>query len=70
MSPPFSLEECAALYQEMLLDVLAATARFSARLGLEPVVAFHPPDAVHEIIGQAPPGLRFQAQSDDGLGMR
>jgi len=70
MSPPFSLEECAALYQEMLIDVLAATARYCARLEFEPVVAFHPPDAVHEVIGHAPPGFRFQAQRGDGLGDR
>jgi rSAM/selenodomain-associated transferase 1 len=70
MSPPFSLEESAALYQEMLADVLAATARFSTQLGLEPVVAFHPPDAINEVIGHAPPGFRFQAQRGEGLGDR
>lgn len=70
MSPPFSLEECAALYKEMLADVLSASVRFSAALSLEPVVAFHPPDAIQEVIGQAPPSWRFQAQRGVGLGAR
>ena len=32
MSPPFSLEECAELYSEMLGDVLLASLRYAAQL--------------------------------------
>ena len=54
----------------MLDDVLAATARFGTQLDLEPIVAFHPPNAVHEIIGNVPAEFRLQAQSGESLGDR
>ena len=70
MSPPFSLEECAELYAEMLGDVLSASVSFAKRLDLDPVIAFHPPDAVGELIPHAPPGYRLHAQRGRGLGER
>ena len=70
MSPPFSLEDCAAFYREMLLDVLGASLRFAAALDLEPVVAFHPADAAREMAALAPPGFRLQLQRGEGLGER
>ncbi len=70
MSPPFSLDECAALYAEMLADVLASTELYATRLGLDPIVAYHPADAVYEIVGDAPAGFRFQVQRGEDLGER
>lgn len=70
MSPPFSLEECAELYSEMLGDVLLASLRYAAQLELESIAALHPPDAIYEMIGQAPPGFRLQAQRGQDLGAR
>jgi rSAM/selenodomain-associated transferase 1 len=70
MSPPLTLEQCAALYREVLADVLAATARFAAHLDLEPVALCHPADGIEEIIGLSPPGFRFHGQHGAGLGAR
>jgi rSAM/selenodomain-associated transferase 1 len=70
LSPPFSLDECAEFYREMLSDVLAASAAFAAELALEPVLAFHPPEAANELIGLAPPGYRLHPQRGAGLGER
>lgn len=70
MSPPLSLDECAELYRAMLADVLEATADFAATLDLIPVLAFHPPDAVAELIGCTPPGTRLQIQRGADLGER
>lgn len=70
MSPPLSLNEAAELYAEMLADVLAATGRYADVLDLEPVVAFHPPDAERELVHRAPPGFRLQAQRGRNLGDR
>jgi len=70
MSPPLSLDECAELYEAMLVDVLEASAEFAATLELNPVLAFHPPDAVAELIGFAPPGFRLQIQRGADLGER
>jgi glycosyltransferase A (GT-A) superfamily protein (DUF2064 family) len=70
MSPPLSLDECAELYQAMLTDVLDASADFAATLDLISVLAFHPPDAVSELIGCVPPGMRLQVQRGVDLGER
>jgi len=70
LNPPLSLEECAEFYTEILTDVLIATQRFAKELGLEPVVAHHPPDGAGEIIHLAPPGFRFQSQRGGDLGER
>jgi hypothetical protein len=70
MSPPLSLDECVELYEAMLADVLEASADFAASLDLIPVLAFHPPDAVAELIGCTPPGYRLQVQNGVDLGER
>ena len=70
MSPPLSFEESAALYEAILGDVLVATARFAAQLDLESVVAFHPPEAVGELIAHTPPGYRLHPQRGADLAER
>jgi rSAM/selenodomain-associated transferase 1 len=70
MSPPFSLAECAELYAEMLADVLEASAGFGASLDLELVIAYHPPDAVEDLLPRVSPGYRLQPQRGDDLGQR
>jgi rSAM/selenodomain-associated transferase 1 len=70
MSPPLSLEQAAELYGEMLADVLVASGRFARDLGLDPVLAFHPPDAARELVHRAPPGFRLHAQCGADLGER
>jgi len=70
MSPPLSIEQAAELYGEMLADVLVASGRFARDLGLEPVLAFHPPDAARELVPRTPPGFRLHAQCGSDLGER
>jgi len=70
MSPPLALDECAELYEAMLADVLVASERFARALSLEPVVAFHPPDAVADFAVRSPPGYRLQVQRGRDLAGR
>lgn len=70
MSPPLSPDEASGLYEAMLADVLKASAGFAEALDLEPVLAFHPPDAVAELIVRTPPAFRLQVQKGVGLGER
>ncbi len=70
LSPPLTLEQSALLYREMLIDVLEASLRFARALDLEPVLAFHPPEAATEILECVPAGFRLQRQHGDGLGER
>jgi hypothetical protein len=70
LSPPLTLDQSAALYEQMLLDVLAVSARWAAEFDLEAVLAFHPPDAVSELVRLAPPDFRVQAQKGPGLAER
>lgn len=70
MAPPLSLEQASWLYEAMLADVLDASADFAAEFDLEPVLAFHPPDAVGEMIGRTPPAFRLQVQRGEGLAER
>lgn len=70
LSPPLSPESAASLYAAMLEDVLHASAVFSRRLGLEPVLHFDPPDARGELERYAPPGYRFRPQRGRGLAER
>lgn len=70
LSPPLTLTQCAALYEEMLADVLAVSDRAARALGLQPVLAYHPPDSVAELIGRVPEGFRMHAQRGRDLGER
>jgi rSAM/selenodomain-associated transferase 1 len=70
MCPPFTPEQAAELYACMLDDVLEQSARDAACLGLEPVLAVHPPDAVPELADRAPPVFRVIRQRGDGLAAR
>lgn len=70
LSPPLTLEQSASLYQEMLIDVLDASLEFARDLDLDPVLAFHPPEAAMEMIECVPAGFRLQRQVGGGLGER
>ncbi len=68
LSPPLSLEQAAALYREMLCDVLETSARIARRFDLEPVLAFHPADAAADLVAMTPAGFRLQRQTGRDLG--
>lgn len=70
LCPPLSLAQCAVLYEEMLADVLEVSGRTALVLGLQPVLAFHPPDSVAELIGRVPEGFRLHVQRGRDLGER
>ncbi len=70
MVPPLSPELAAALYAAMLDDVLELTAAVAPDLGLEPVLAVHPPQAVLPLAGRAPAAFRVIAQRGTDLGAR
>ncbi len=70
MTPPLTEEMAAGLYAAMLDDVLAATAEAAPPLGLEPVLAVHPPDALREMAGRAPQAFRVVAQHGADLAAR
>lgn len=70
LCPPLSPEQAASLYRAMLADVLEATARFAAQLGLEPVLAVTPARAAAELARLAPPFYRVVAQRGAGLAER
>jgi rSAM/selenodomain-associated transferase 1 len=68
LCPPFTAEQAAAFYAEMLADVLETTCRAGVALGLEVVLAVQPPEALAAIA--APPGLRREPQRGADLGAR
>jgi hypothetical protein len=70
MSPPLTLEQAAELYGCMLDDVLVATAEFAAGLGLEPVLAVYPAEAVMELAARVPHDFRIVAQRGKDLSER
>jgi rSAM/selenodomain-associated transferase 1 len=70
MTPPFSPAEACALYVAMLDDVLEASARAAAELGIDPVLAVHPPDACAALARSAPAAFRVIAQRGADLGAR
>lgn len=70
LCPPLSLEEAAELQAAMLDDVLEATARFAAALGLEPLLAIDPPDSAVAYRARLPEGFRVCGQQGEGLAAR
>ncbi len=70
MSPALSPEQAAGLYAALLDDVLAASASHAAQLGLEPVLAVHPPAACAALARRAPGGVRTVAQRGASLAER
>lgn len=70
MSPPLSLEQAAELYAELLADVLHTTEAFARELGLETVLAVHPPVACGRLARLAPTSFRVVPQRGEGLAER
>ncbi len=70
MCPPLTPEQAAELYACMLDDVLHATLAHASELGLDPVVAVHPADALGEVADRAPGAFRVVRQRGDGLAAR
>lgn len=68
LCPPFTPEQAAGFYAAMLADVLDATLAACGALGLEAVLAVHPPEALGAL--PAPAGLRREAQRGADLGAR
>jgi hypothetical protein len=68
LCPPFTPEQAARFYAAMLEDVLEATLAACTQLGLEAVLAVHPPEAASSVAG--PPGLRREPQHGADLGAR
>jgi len=70
MCPPLDPEQAAALYAEMLQDVLEASARMAAGLCLDPMLAVHPPEACGELARRCPSGFRVVPQRGADLAQR
>ena len=70
MSPPFSLEQAAELYGQLLRDVLETSAEIAGASGLQPVVAVHPEEAMPEVRALAPGAFRVVAQQGPDLAAR
>jgi rSAM/selenodomain-associated transferase 1 len=70
LCPPLSPEEAAALQSAMLDDVLEASWRHATALGLEPVLAIDPPEAVTRYRARLPEGFRVCAQQGSSLAAR
>jgi rSAM/selenodomain-associated transferase 1 len=68
LCPPLTPEQAAAFYACMLEDVLETSVRAAAALGLEAVLAVHPPEAAFTL--PAPAGLRREPQRGADLGAR
>jgi hypothetical protein len=68
LCPPFTPEQAAGFYAAMLADVLETSLAAAAALGLEAVLAVHPPEAAARIA--APPGFRREPQQGADLGAR
>lgn len=68
LCPPFTPEQAACFYAAMLEDVLETTLVACAALGLEAVLAVHPPEAAASL--PAPRGLRREPQQGADLGAR
>lgn len=70
LCPPLDPAEAAELYACMLEDVLHASAAFAGRLGLDAVLAVHPPEACAELARLAPTPFRVIRQRGAELGSR
>jgi rSAM/selenodomain-associated transferase 1 len=70
MTPPLSPDQAAEIYQQMLDDVLEATARFAADLSLQPILTVHPPQACEAMAARAPRSFRVIAQRGPDLAER
>jgi hypothetical protein len=70
MVPPLSPAEALELYARMLDDVLALSALAARALGLEAVLAVHPPGGVQEMARRAPIPFRVVAQRGRDLAER
>ena len=70
MVPPLTPRQAAELYAALLEDVLHATDRACAELGLDAVLCAHPPDAVAPLAALAPPRFRVIAQRGADLSAR
>jgi len=70
MVPPLTAEEASELYARMLADVLEVSAVAARELGLDAVLAVHPPAAVPELVQQAPTPFRVVAQQGRDLAER
>ena len=70
MCPPLSHGEAAELYASMLADVLEATARAAQSLGIDPVLAVHPPALCGELARDVPTPFRVVPQRGADLAAR
>jgi rSAM/selenodomain-associated transferase 1 len=70
MCPPLSQAEAAELYASMLADVLEATARAARPLGLDPVLAVHPPESCGALACDVPTPFHVVAQRGSDLAAR
>ena len=70
LMPEFTPRQAADFYSAMLADVLAATAEFSAALGLEAWLAVTPAPACAELARSAPTCFRVAPQRGAGLAER
>ena len=70
MVPVLSPDQAAEFYSNLLDDVLAATADFAARLGIDPVLTVDPASACGELARRAPRVFRVVPQCGPGLGAR
>jgi rSAM/selenodomain-associated transferase 1 len=69
LCPPLTPEQAAACYGAMLDDALEAMARAAPALGLEPVLAVHPREALARFAARAP-GWRVESQEGADLSQR
>jgi rSAM/selenodomain-associated transferase 1 len=70
MVPPLSPQQACDLYSEMLQDVLTASGRFAAEIGLAPILAVHPPRAATALARSAPTEFWVIPQRGANLGER
>jgi len=70
MVPPLSPQQASDLYGEMLQDILVASARIAAEVGLAPILAVHPPRAARALARRAPTEFQVVPQRGADLGER